>query len=142
MDIQKLFSPTQITVATFVGGPLATTYMVKENYRAMGMPQAQKNSCIYGALITLLIFTIAWFLPENFPNMVLPMAYTALAFYWVEKNQLTREQIEQQAQFEFQSNGQVFGISIVSLLITLVIIFGVVFMFMPMDDLSPMMEQY
>ncbi|MCH1918543.1 hypothetical protein L9G15_03740 [Shewanella sp. A3A] len=142
MDVHKLFSPTQIAVATFIGGPLAAVYTIKENYRAMNLPELHKASMIYGLLLTVLIFTIIWFLPENFPTIALNLLYIVAVRYWVEKKQISREQIEQAEQFDFQSNGQVFGISIVAMFATLAVIFGIVMSLIPMDELSPAMGGY
>ncbi len=142
MEVHKLFSPTQIAVATLIGGPLAAVYTIKENYRAMNLPELHKASMIYGILLTVLIFAIGWFLPENFPAIVFNVIYVVAIRYWVEKKQISREQIEQEEQLDFQSNGQVFGISIVALFTTLAVIFGIVMSLIPMDELSPAMGGY
>lgn len=72
----KLFSVGQMTVATFIGSPIAGCLLLARNYRNLGKKDAAFNSFAVGLLSTIFVFIIAFSLPEKFPNFVLPMAYT------------------------------------------------------------------
>lgn len=71
----KLFSVGQITLATFLGAPIAGCLLLAKNYRVLGRTGAAWQSLWWGAISTSLILLISFWLPENFPNMVLPVAY-------------------------------------------------------------------
>jgi hypothetical protein len=71
----KLFSVSQITLSTFLGTPIAGCLLVAANYRQLGKDAAALPTLGVGAASTILIFAIAFSLPENFPNAALPVAY-------------------------------------------------------------------
>ena len=73
-DAVKLFSAGQITLATFLGAPIAGCLLLARNYRELGNGAAAWQSLVAGIVSTILLFLIAFWLPENFPNMVLPIA--------------------------------------------------------------------
>ena len=71
-----LYSPGQIGLATFLGAPIAGCWLLAANYAALGKRDARRRTLIYGALGTIVMLAIAYFLPEHFPNVVLPAVYT------------------------------------------------------------------
>lgn len=72
----NLFSVMQIAVATFVGSPIAGCLLLAQNYRNLGRSGSAVKTLILGVVSTIVLLFIAFLLPENFPNVVLPMAYT------------------------------------------------------------------
>lgn len=71
----KLYSPVLITVATLLGTPVAGCILVAHNLRALGRHSAARQWLILGSVGTAVLLVIAYFLPANFPNMVLPIGY-------------------------------------------------------------------
>ncbi len=71
----RLFSVGQITLATFLGMPIAGCLLLAQNYRELGKGGVAWQSLAAGVASTILLLLIAFFLPENFPNMALPVAY-------------------------------------------------------------------
>lgn len=71
----KLFSVWQITLATFLGTPLAGSLLLARNYQVLGKSGAAWKSFAGGVVSTIILMLIAFWLPENFPNAVLPVAY-------------------------------------------------------------------
>jgi hypothetical protein len=71
----KLFSVGQITLATSLGAPIAGGLLIASNYRNLGKRTAAWHSITLGTASTIVIFVLAYWLPENFPNMALPVAY-------------------------------------------------------------------
>ncbi len=71
----NLFSVGQITLATFLGMPIAGCLLLARNYRELGNGGAAWQSLAAGIASTILLLLIAFWLPENFPNMALPVAY-------------------------------------------------------------------
>jgi hypothetical protein len=72
---KKLFSLGQILLATFLGAPLAGSLLVAYNYRVLQKASASWQSIVYGIASTVIIFILAFVLPEKFPNSALPVVY-------------------------------------------------------------------
>jgi len=72
----KLFSVGQITLATFIGMPVAGCLLLAQNYKCLGKITAAWQTLALGVALTIILFFIGFWLPENFPNAVLPMIYT------------------------------------------------------------------
>jgi len=72
---RKLFSVGQITLATFLGAPIAGSLLLAWNYRALQKATPAFQSIVYGLVSTIILFVIAFLLPEKFPNSVLPVVY-------------------------------------------------------------------
>jgi hypothetical protein len=70
------YSIKQITVAAFLGGPLAAFCFLALNYRLFQQSRNALLSIVAGILGTIAILAIAVILPPWFPNIVLPIAYT------------------------------------------------------------------
>src|SRR5258705_9469526 len=71
----KLFSVTQITLAAFLGSPIAGCLLLARNYRELGKGGAAWQAFLAGTASSVLVFLLGFCLPENFPNMALPFAY-------------------------------------------------------------------
>ena len=72
----RLYSPALITLATFLGAPVAGCILLAHNYRALGKTATARQILIWGTLGTVLLLVVAFFLPDNFPNSALPIGYT------------------------------------------------------------------
>jgi len=83
----KLYSPGQIAGATFLGSPIAGCVLMTLNYRRMGDSTAANLALILGAIGTIGIIAMAFVLPDGFPNMVLPAAYTYLIYRYAKTAQ-------------------------------------------------------
>jgi hypothetical protein len=126
LDRVKLYSPMQVMVGSFVGGPFAAVYMLWMNFRALG-EEAQANwMLIWGAVFVVAVFAILPMLPENFPNYVLPVIYSLGARLVAERFHLTKQAIRESDRYAQQSNWNVLGISIAFLLAFIVLAVGFV----------------
>lgn len=125
----KFYSKKAIGIATFFGGPLAAGYLIRENYLSLNKPDEAKKSLIIGIFSTILIFTIIFIIPEHIlnkvPNQVLPIIYTAIIYYIVEKIHGTILDQHKENGNEFYSGWKAAGIGAISLVIILIGIFGV-----------------
>jgi hypothetical protein len=72
---RQLYTPVQHTVAAFVGSPIAAALIAALNYRALGRRHDARRIIGWGMAATAAVFVIAVMLPEEFPNVVLPVAY-------------------------------------------------------------------
>lgn len=77
----KLYTENAIRIATFLGGPLVTGYLLADNYRQLGETQKIPTTWIVTILATAAIFITGFYLPANTPPYLLPIAYTIAAYY-------------------------------------------------------------
>lgn len=86
---RKVFTPKHIFLATFFGGPLATGYMLANNYKALGQNEYVKHCWIATALFYTLLITVLLLIPEDtkMPNFIIPLLYSWGARWLAEKLQ-------------------------------------------------------
>ncbi|MEP7036938.1 MAG: hypothetical protein ABI891_01230 [Acidobacteriota bacterium] len=70
-----LFSVGQIILATFFGMPIAGCLLLARNYRQLGKNAVARQTLAAGVISTIVLLISSFFLPEKFPNMILPVAY-------------------------------------------------------------------
>jgi hypothetical protein len=109
---QPIYSPRQISSASFLGGPIALVYFLRKNFQTLGNTAAAAQCLGWGILFNVVILGSMPFLPKRFPNYVLPLAYSWTAYFIAEQKQLSKESISASSQFCFQSNWKVFGLAI------------------------------
>lgn len=124
----KLYTTGWIGFATYVGGPLAATYLISKNFDYLGKKEYARTSLIIGLIFTLLLFGALPFIPENVmdrvPNYLIPIAYTAIAYYLVGKYQEKEIQDHLKGNGARQSGWKVTGIAILSLIISMAYLFA------------------
>lgn len=112
-----------IILGSYLGGPLAATYFIAQNFKALGDEQSSKKTWQIGIAITILIFAGLFFLPVDFvdtqPNSLVPILYTVLVAVYFNKKQ--KDQVE-----EYIKNGnpkasgwKTFGMSLLWLVVTI-----------------------
>jgi len=135
----KFYSQKAIGIATFIGGPLAAGYLIRENYLSLEKPNEAKKSLIIGIISTILLFTVIFMIPESIidkvPNQILPAVYTGIIYLIVEKIHGTILNQHKKNGNEFYSGWKAAGIGFVSLMILLIGIFGCVY-------IAPESEEY
>ncbi|MBX3024097.1 hypothetical protein KF840_04220 [bacterium] len=70
-----LYSPRQVVSATMLASPLAGAWLLAANFQRLGDRPARTRSLTWGILGTIAVFVIAWFLPDRFPRLLLPLIY-------------------------------------------------------------------
>ncbi|HLV51377.1 MAG TPA: hypothetical protein VKY44_05420 [Flavobacterium sp.] len=129
----KLFSSNSIWTATFLGGPLAFGYMMWKNCLSLGQNERGKIILIVSIIITILLFLSLFLLPENFidkiPRTIIPIINAAIAYIFIEKTQGEILKKHKKNGNEFYSLWNVVGITIVSTVVTLAVIFAIAFIY-------------
>jgi hypothetical protein len=126
----NLFSVLQIAVATFIGMPIAGCLLLAQNYRILGKASSAGQTLILGLVSTIILFFIAFSLPENFPNAALPMAYT-VAMRQLVKYLQGDVIASQEAQGKKGSWALTVGIAIGCLILIMALVVGAIFLFVP-----------
>ena len=124
----KFYSQKAIGIATFIGGPLAAGYLIRENYLSLNKPDEGKKSLIIGIIATIILFGGIFMIPENIidkvPNQILPLIYTGIIYLIVEKIHGTILNQHKEKGNEFYSGWKAAGIGFISLIILAIGIFG------------------
>jgi hypothetical protein len=121
MDKINLYSPTQVLVASFVGGPLAAVYVLWKNFDDLANASAAKQTIIWGMLFVVALLTLIPFLPDKFPNYAIPATYAFGARMVAEKYQMSKKAIMESDRYGFHSAWNVVGVSVGFLIALLVI---------------------
>ena len=117
----KLYDNIAIRIGTFLGGPLATGYLMAENFKQLGQEDKVKNTWIISIIATIVVCTIAVLVPKDFPGYILPVLYTGIASYLVQRFQ------DVQIKFHIEEGGQLYSrwraalVALVGLLLIVVI---------------------
>jgi hypothetical protein len=127
LPASRLYSPKQIAVATFLGSPLAGGWFVATNYRELGQDALATQSIWWGIAGAIVMMFIAFLLPDNFPNSVLPIACAAGVYSLVESKLGGAIKEHQAAGGPLFSWWRVVGVSLLCALILVAVIFGVLF---------------
>jgi hypothetical protein len=72
----RVWSPRQIGLAALLGSPLAAAFFFSRNYVALFNGAGATRVLGLGVVATILVGVLAFFLPRNLPNSVLPAIYT------------------------------------------------------------------
>lgn len=124
----KLYSSKAIGGAAFLGGPLAASYMIGENFKALNKPNEGKISLIIGIIFTIILFSGIFIIPENIidkiPSQLIPLIYTGLFVGFVEWKQGEILKLHKENGNSFFSGWRAAGIGFISLIIILIGILG------------------
>ncbi|RKS53507.1 hypothetical protein BC962_1759 [Gillisia mitskevichiae] len=122
---KKIYKDRAIWIGSFVGGPLIAGYFIAENYKALNEPENAKLTWTYTIPSIIFIFSLALLLArfENFPALVIPLAYTTGAYLFSKYYQGPGIQAHLEAGGEEFGWGRIIGISLLGLVLTFVMMF-------------------
>jgi hypothetical protein len=122
-----LYSPGQMAWATFLGAPVAGCVLLALNCKRLGHSAAAGIALVGGFTVTVLLLVVSFFLPDNFPNLALPAAYT-FGMYQCVKLLQGKEYEHHLAIGGTRGSGWVAtGVGILCLILILVAMFAVLF---------------
>ena len=127
MEKAPVYSPTQISWGSFLGGPAAAVYFLWKNFLTLGNEAAARNTLLWGSVFCGALVVILPFVPEKFPNFLLPVAYSIGAQQLAQNFQLPTQAIAKSEQYGFMSGWKVFGQAVLFLVVTLVVVFAIYF---------------
>jgi uncharacterized membrane protein len=118
----KLYSPAQAACGALVGGPVGLIYFLWANFTALGNRPAAKKTIAYGALLILGLLIVLPFLPERFPSSPFTVAYIIMARQIAQQYQKTKQEIADSPEYDFHSNWRVFGLGLLCLVGSVLVI--------------------
>ncbi|MFT3870399.1 MAG: hypothetical protein QM715_18275 [Nibricoccus sp.] len=122
-----LYTPFQVGLASFIGGPFAAVYTLYCNFKRLGKVRETQFTLYLGGAFLIAILAVLPFLPDKFPNMVIPVAYTFAAVSIASSKQLSKEQILASENYVRRSGGNVAVVCVVSFLGFFAIMLSVLF---------------
>ncbi len=123
-----LYSPGQVAVATFLASPLAGCWLIASNFADMEQLDARRNMLVAGVVATLVVLMLALFLPEDFPNLVLPLAYTLGLRQLAVQMQGEAFDAHKEAGGQRHSHWRVAGVSAVAFIVFIVFTIAAIFL--------------
>jgi hypothetical protein len=128
----ELYSPQQVALAAFLGAPIAACWFIARNYRNLGNNQAGNVWLVSGLIGTVAILAICFYLPDGFPNQLIPISYTFGLLYAAKAVQGEAVTQHTAAGGRLGSWWTVAGVGLLCLIAILVIAFGIVLASSPM----------
>lgn len=123
---RKIYSKNQIDIATFIGGPLIAGYLISQNFKVFGDKEASKKTMVI-SLISTAIFIGLLILLRSITNKIpsISIAIIPLVVASLIVRTYQSEKIEEYLKkgYSKASSLEVFGKSILSLLIAVMLFF-------------------
>ena len=119
----RLYSPTQAACGT-IGGPVGLIYFLWANFSTLGNNRYARNTLIAGAVGIIALIALVPFLPDKGTNTIFTVLYIATARQVAEKYQMSKAAIANTPGFAFHSNWRVFGLGLLCLLASFIVVAG------------------
>jgi hypothetical protein len=124
-EVVRLYSPAQITAATVIGAPIAGAVLLARNYARLGDAVSGRKALLWGGCVTAGLLVVSLFLPDRFPNSVLPIGYSA-AMYQLAKHLMGERLVSHiTAGGARGSTWVAVGVGMASLLVIVVLMVGI-----------------
>ena len=126
--MKKFFSIHELDIGTFFGGPLLGFYILSQNYKKLGKDKMAANFIGYGFIFLIILLLLSMFVPVIQKGGILIMV--ALIFIlrgYYKKHQLPEINKIPKEKRTVESGWKVFGLILLSTLITIVIAIGLGF---------------
>jgi hypothetical protein len=118
----RLYTPGQIRAGSFLGGPIAAAYLLRENFRALNRGPEARATVVWGVAFVVGLMALLPFLPTRFPNYLIPILYSIAAGSVADKWQLQKQAIVDSGGYQIQSNWRVFGMALLSMIAFMLIV--------------------
>ncbi|MCW9046514.1 MAG: hypothetical protein OQK46_00435 [Gammaproteobacteria bacterium] len=124
----ELYKITGIGLATFVGSTLAGGFLIAQNYKRLGNVRMANKTLTYTVLATIVLFLIAYFMPENMnvPNIVFTIVQVAVLVQIAKKLQQKELSNHVAHGGALASNWKAFGISLLVIIVLLAVLIPVI----------------
>jgi hypothetical protein len=129
----KLHKKGTITICTFLAGPLVAGYLIAENFNQLNERRNAIKTWIYTIAGFVVLFGSFIFIPalERIPNFVFAIIYTSIATFFVRRYQEARINLHQERGGQFFSVWRAVLASVISLVLTIGVIFLIFFIVTP-----------
>ncbi len=123
----RLYTPFQVRLAAFLGGPFAAVYTLHSNFKVLGKDREKRLTLYWGIGFIIALCALLPFLPDKFPNIVIPLAYSIAAGGIAASKQLSKEAILASQIYIRHSGWKITIVCVVSIAAFCAIIFPLLF---------------
>ena len=102
-----VYSPLQIGLGSFLGGPIAMVYFLWDNFHTLEKATAARNTLAFGFLFIVVLLVFTPMLPGELPGIAIQFVYSLVALQMAVTWQLRKDAITHSIRFSFQSNWRV-----------------------------------
>ncbi|HLZ89907.1 MAG TPA: hypothetical protein VKQ52_21790 [Puia sp.] len=126
----KLYKDRDISIATFLGGPPIAGYLAAENFKRLGETRKARVAWIIAIVVTILIFASVFLIPgiERIPSYLIPLIYSTLARFLVQKYQGAELKAHAFAGGQFYNVWRAVLISLIGLAVLLGLLFALIYL--------------
>ena len=126
---KPIYKNLHIHLATLIGGPLGTTWLLAENFKKLGHPEKVRKTWIWGILALIFLLVLSFLIPDDWkiPNFVFPVICLGIASQVTKTTQGPAIQQHLSEGGAIYSLWRAFGIGLICLLITLVVVVAILF---------------
>jgi len=121
----RLYTPEQVSGATFLGSAIAGAILMRSNYARLGQQSKATISLVVGVLVTAVVIVLAMLLPEN-TGYGIPLIITVIYFSVAKKDLGDLVASHLQAGGERESGWKTAGIGLACMVLVLGIIVGLI----------------
>ena len=123
---KKVYTEGWVMFASYVGGPLAASYLISKNFSTFEEENMARNTLMVGIILSIILFTSLMLIPEaimdKVPNSLIPITYTAGFYAFMKKYQNKKIKEHLSNNGKKKSGWKVTGIAILCLIITVLFI--------------------
>jgi hypothetical protein len=136
VDKKKIFSPNQILACAFFGGPMAMVYALWKNFQVLERPRDMQQMLFWGSLFIVALLLFSPVIPD-WAEVAIPIAYSFAARSIAENHQMSKQDIRDSAQYEFQPILNVAVVCFVYFVIFVLLTFGLIFALISAGVIEP-----
>lgn len=129
----KFYTTIWVLIGTYLGGPLAGSYLMSKNFEALNQKNYAKNTLLIGIIANSLLFGLLIIIPssviDQIPNSMIPLTYTSAIYGLMIKFQDKEIKENLKDDENKQSGWKVIGIVILSLIISFLYVFTLLMLF-------------
>jgi hypothetical protein len=128
--IPRVYTPWQVCVSCLIGGPVAATWLISENFRVLNDRKKQKLTFVFGAITLVALIGLGLVLPKHSSGAVLAAVVAGVTRDITKRQQGTQIEQLRAKGGRIASWWRAVGIGFLCLIATLILIFLMVQIFL------------
>ncbi|MCC4225870.1 hypothetical protein LL295_20485 [Vibrio campbellii] len=123
-DPVKMYSPNQVLLSVFLGGPLGFLYLIYKNFESLNNENGKLKTILFGSAITYIITVSNLFNSGRIFASMTAVLFIFVSIYVTNNFQMNKRAIESSSDFDFHSNFRVIFLSLFFMLISGILTVG------------------
>ena len=114
----KMYSPNQVLLSVFLGGPLGFLYLIYKNFESLNDESGKLKTILFGSATTYIITVSNLFNSGRVFASITVVLFIFVSIYVTNNFQMKKTAIESSIDFDFHSNFRVVFLSLLFMLIS------------------------